>query len=316
VTVYADEAFAVSFFMDVFILWIVGALFHRKPSFKRLLCGGFVLSALGCCLAFIPVLSGYINIFTSLTLPMIGIMIAFNPKRPGDFVKLCAAAYVAASAVGGLGMALSYLTDQPGLLGNALGSIAVHFSFKLLLASTCAFYILIKLSLKIYNRRLVRKQVFYPLRIYYREEAVGLTALLDTGNTLREPLSQKPVIIVEFSVVKDFMPDSFKLAFYESGEACPRASGSVPDCALDSFTDSAGVPDGFAARIRMIPFESIGRENGMLLGFRPDKTEIIRENGNATPCDVIIGIYNRKLSSDGAYQCLLNPEIIAQSGMA
>jgi len=314
-TVYADETFAVIFLMAMFIFWIVGMVSRKRPPVIRLLLGCLVSSLLSLCLVLLQVLNIYINIFAAVTLIMIGVKITFGPKRVGEFVTLSVMACIVTCALGGLGFSL-YYTNLPKQLEATLGLTVVRFSFLLLLASTAAFYVIIKLCLVFYNRRLVRKQVFYPMKIYCGEDSVGLTALLDTGNTLREPLSQKPVIIVEFGTVKDFMPDAFKLAFYESGEACPQAPAAglyEPD-----GTDPDGAPGpagGFAARLRMIPFASIGKENGMLIGFRPDKTEIIRENGRAAPCDVIIGIYNRKLSADGAYQCLLNPEIIAQAGM-
>jgi stage II sporulation protein GA (sporulation sigma-E factor processing peptidase) len=60
----------------------------------------------------------------------------------------------------------------------------------------------------------------------------------------------------------------------------------------------------------MIPFASIGSQNGMLFGFRPDEVEVISEDKTDTFKDVVVGIYNFSLSAEGKYQGLLNPEMI------
>ncbi|NLP08484.1 MAG: sigma-E processing peptidase SpoIIGA, partial [Clostridiaceae bacterium] len=53
-----------------------------------------------------------------------------------------------------------------------------------------------------------------------------------------------------------------------------------------------------------------GKENGMLLGFRPDYIEIGAADGKKDIRDVIIGIYNRTLSANDQYRALMNPELI------
>jgi stage II sporulation protein GA (sporulation sigma-E factor processing peptidase) len=58
----------------------------------------------------------------------------------------------------------------------------------------------------------------------------------------------------------------------------------------------------------MIPFSSLGRTNGMMIGFRPDAV-IVGEKIS----DVVIGIYNSRLCRDGRYQGLLGPELIGEA---
>ncbi len=58
----------------------------------------------------------------------------------------------------------------------------------------------------------------------------------------------------------------------------------------------------------MIPFKSLGRANGMLIGFKPDRVAV---GADASRSDVVIGIYNSRLTRDGRYQGLLAPELVA-----
>jgi stage II sporulation protein GA (sporulation sigma-E factor processing peptidase) len=60
----------------------------------------------------------------------------------------------------------------------------------------------------------------------------------------------------------------------------------------------------------VIPFSSLGTPNGMLLGFKPDQVEILEKDDTIKVLqDVVIGIYNQRLSRDNKYQALLHPDI-------
>jgi stage II sporulation protein GA (sporulation sigma-E factor processing peptidase) len=78
---------------------------------------------------------------------------------------------------------------------------------------------------------------------------------------------------------------------------------------LNSVTATISSSNWFS-RFRLIPFTSLGKENGMLLGFRPDYIEIGAADGKKDIRDVIIGIYNRTLSANDQYRALMNPELI------
>jgi len=104
------------------------------------------------------------------------------------------------------------------------------------------------------------------------------------------------VIIAEFEHIKEFLPDGLRILFYEKQENDLQG--------LLANQDSA-----FYNRIRMIPFSSLGRANGMLIGFRPDRVCV--EGKKDTPIDVIVGIYNAKLCRDGRYQGLVSPELVS-----
>jgi hypothetical protein len=45
-----------------------------------------------------------------------------------------------------------------------------------------------------------------------------LEALIDTGNELRDPLSQKPVIIVEYPILKKILPLIFNDGLIDLGQ--------------------------------------------------------------------------------------------------
>jgi stage II sporulation protein GA (sporulation sigma-E factor processing peptidase) len=62
---------------------------------------------------------------------------------------------------------------------------------------------------------------------------------------------------------------------------------------------------------RVIPFNSLGNENGMLLGFKPDYVKIYDEELYIKK-NVIVGIYDGKLSKVNLYTSLVGLNILKE----
>lgn len=289
---YADILFAVNFVMNIFVLWVVAKLTRRRTGW--LMVGGAVIMA-GLYTAFvaiealraIPVAVGSITILSA------GIFLAFKVHKFKEYFKLMAVTYCVSFAVGGLGMALVFMVDLPYAVYFLTGDPLAAISWQVILASMFASYICIKLGLKFYEARSLKRQLICMVNIVLGSNQANFAALVDTGHNLREPLSNGLVIIAEFEEVKELLPSALRVLFYEGQEASSLALANSDD---------------FGARIRLVPFSSLGRTRGMLVAFRPDH---IRINGeNATMSNTVIGIYNSKLCSSGRYSGLLSPEVI------
>ncbi|MDR1912894.1 MAG: sigma-E processing peptidase SpoIIGA [Clostridiales bacterium] len=296
--VYADVVFLINFALDFLILAVAGNLVRIRTKLWRLAFGAAVMAFLYCLVVFVTYFHIFYHLIFSVIMLIIGIGVAFIPIKPLGFLKLVLFSYISAFLIGGAGMALFYGTQFYNLPGSIAGTNVVSFSLPILLASVAAFYVLFRFLRDWMEHRALKRQICMPVKIFFDELNVELNALVDTGNSLREPISQAPVIVAEFDTVKVFLPDRIKLIFYEKQENDLNN--------LLEFTQ-----DNFSHRIRMIPYESLGQKNGMLIGFRPDKVEIRREKDVLTLKEVVIGVYNFALSRDGDYQGLLNPELIA-----
>lgn len=49
------------------------------------------------------------------------------------------------------------------------------------------------------------------------------------------------------------------------------------------------------SKFRIIPYNSIGRQNGLMLGFKADKVKIIIDDEEKEVNNAIIGIFNESL---------------------
>lgn len=125
-----------------------------------------------------------------------------------------------------------------------------------------------------YQKRKDRQKPIYCVELSERGKCVALKALLDTGNTLREPFSGKPVSIIESNVWNSIME-----------EVAPE-------------------------RFKVIPFHSIGQEHGILKGMEVDELVIRQDDRKIVQKNAIIAFYEGNLSSDRSYQMILHQSLL------
>ena len=109
-----------------------------------------------------------------------------------------------------------------------------------------------------------------------------LTALVDTGNTLRDPVTGEPVLII-----------SHKAAFMLTGLTRQQLS--------DPLTTMEKAP---ISGLRLIPYHSIGKDNGMLLGMRLSGCKIAGKEK-----DLLVAFAPSGLGKESSFQALAGGEL-------
>ena len=66
----------------------------------------------------------------------------------------------------------------------------------------------------------------------------------------------------------------------------------------------------YITKLKFIPYSSIGKANGMLLGIKADKLVIRNEQETKQIEKIILAIYNKSLTKRGEYRALLGINII------
>lgn len=121
-----------------------------------------------------------------------------------------------------------------------------------------------------YGRR--KRNHFCRVALPGDEGEIEVFGLVDTGNGLRDPVSGKEVAILEEKVWrnmrKSIRPEKYKI----------------------------------------IPFHSIGRERGILEGYEVDLIRLQDETGCRELHNVIIAVFQGKISVKGDYQMILPPQ--------
>jgi len=136
-----------------------------------------------------------------------------------------------------------------------------------------------------------------PVDIDFGADRVSVQALIDTGNRLRDPASRNPVIIVEYGAIESALPCEVREALARPG---------------DDFMAQARAVAGstWSSRFRAVPYSSVGRDKGMMVGFRPDRVRVADGGRTITTSRAVVCVHTSTLCPGGNYRALLNPDIL------
>lgn len=299
--IYLDIVVLENIVINYLILLVTAKFSKNKADSLRLLLGAILGTAYLVLMILLPEMKVYTTVISKLLLSIAMVALAFNFMRLTVFLKTLAMFYAATFLFAGAGFALMFFNREWGIMRNGVFMTSPPFLntkwSELLLAFAVAFIILRVVWSAIQNKFL-REKMMVRLIISFDKKAIELYALVDTGNSLHDPLTNMPVVVVEFTAIKDLLPEDIKCIFEKD-----------LDDDLNRITTAISCSAWFS-RFRLIPFTSLGKENGMLIGFRPDFIEIGNEEEKRGVQDVIVGIYNRALSKNEQYKALLNPELM------
>ena len=227
------------------------------------------------------------------------ILISFWPFNFRNFLKTIGFFYLISFMTGGGVLAFFYLLNlKNNLFIDTLLINNISLPWWILLVSSFILFLFFKFIWPLLYRILSKDTLLVPITIVLDEKPLKITALIDTGNDLFDPVSNYPVIIVEFDAIESIFSEDLRILLNRSTEKSLEILGEY-------LADSK-----WANRFRVIPFESIGKSKGLMVGFRPDMVTIIYDNKLKKTKKTIVGIYQRVLSPDGTYRALLNPVLI------
>lgn len=262
--VYLDVLFAVNALMDGVSLLAAAALGGVRTGRIRLLLssllgGGYaVLAAVLPWLAALPV----------RLLAGIGLCVVAFGGKPA-FGRVCALYFVVAASFAGLAAALGAATGRRLLFG---AGYYISVPFRVLLLAAAAGYALSGMLLRgdALHGPLRREVERLTICFDGREREVRL--LHDTGNSLAEPVSGKPALVLGREATDGLLGTEIRQAW----------AG-----AKDAAACLAALPPETASRFGLLPYRAVGVESGLLLYFRPDSVR--RADGTALDCVCAVG---------------------------
>ena len=299
--IYLDIIILENIVVNYLILMVTAKFSKCGTSSLRLFLGALAGALYLALMILMPGMKVYTTILSKILLSFAMVAITFSIDRISTFIKTLAMFYATTFIFAGAGFAFMFFNLGGGIVRNGIIITSMPLlgtkwsEISLALALTL---IILRIFRDLVQSRITKDKLLVRLLISFDKKSIGLFALVDTGNSLYDPLTNTPVVVVEFSAIKDILPVEIRGIFEKDREND-----------LSAVTDTISGTTWFS-RFRLIPFTSLGRENGMLIGFRPDYIEIDSDNQTKGIKDVIIGIYNRPLSRNEKYKALLNPELI------
>lgn len=292
--IYIDVLFAVNLLINYIILRSCKIFVNLKQNNFRIAFGALIGAAYAV-LIFFPDFSILYTAISKFLISMLIVAAAYPFFTVRSYIKTLLVFYLVSIGFGGCVLCVFYFSDVGAKLGAVYSNGVFYFNlpWTILLLSGLIFYVSAKIfgivSKKIYSSHNLKKKLI----ISHKNNTAEITALLDTGNSLIDPISLTPVIIAEYKLIKNLFSEDVQNGFEMLG------MNNI------EYIMSDVTKKGLSARI--IPFSSLGKENGMLIGFVPDKIEIRDECGVRVLDKCVIGLYNKPLSKDRSYGALLNP---------
>lgn len=195
--IYIDLILFINFFLDFLLLLSVSILLKRNTKTYRILISSFI-GSLSILFLFIKLNS--ITLFLlKLVISIIMILIAFSYKNIKYFLKNMMFLYINSIILGGfmyfINIQFSYKND--GLIFYTNG-FSVNL-IMLIIISPLIIYLYIKQIKTIKNKY----NNYYKIKIYIENKIIDCIGFLDTGNSLKEPYANKPVIIANENIFKN-----------------------------------------------------------------------------------------------------------------
>lgn len=270
-TVYIDVLIGVNLFINYFLLLAVARFLHLPVRRGRMIAGA-ALGAFYALSIFLPELPSILALLIKLLMSATIIWAAFPLQGWKLFLRSLAGFYLTSFAFAGFMLCLWYFIAPQGLL---IKNSVVYFDVSplFLLVTTVICYFAIRVIQRITGRQ-QSETLLCPIAVFCEGKEIHCTAKVDTGNTLTEPFSGFPVVVVQESV--------------------------LPAEILQQREQT---------NFRLVPYGAVGGE-GILSAFRPEKLTISMGKRNIETKDVYIAVCPESLSN-GEFDALLHPDLLA-----
>lgn len=259
--IYMDTLFLVNFVMNLYLLLLTDFTAGRTATRLRLTAGALLGAFVYCLCLVAPYVPSWIKMGggTVLALGMM-VKLTFRPMNLRSCMRLVESLAGYSFLIGGVLLALmkyveGFTSKTTGLAG-IMGAGGITYLFVTFLL----------------ERRKKEKRGFCRVILVEGERRVEVNALIDTGNGLTEPISGKPVSVVQQSVLERLWPQ--------------------------------GLPEIY----RAVPYHSVGCEHGIMRGYLAEQIIIYNQGMKSAVNQVYLGAGETKISASGSYEMILNPQ--------
>lgn len=262
-TIYIDVLIILNIYVNFFLLKATARLTHTPLKTSRCIVSS-VIGSLFSLTIFLPDMNFLIPLAIKLGAAVIITALAFGIKDKRQTLKLVFFFYIVNFIFGGIIM-LFYLTFRPGFIAFGNTYFYVDFSLLSLVVFTAVSYFAVTAVRRLMDRGCDTKGK-YKVVIRQSGKTVSVDALADTGNSLVDIFSGKPVIVCRSADLQD-IADLPSEPAVENAELLYKTNG-----------------------LRFIPYSTIGN-TGMIAVFSPEEIVICdSESGRTKKVDAMIGI--------------------------
>lgn len=233
------------------------------------------------------------NLIFKIAVSVLMIIITFGVYNIKSLVKQLFLFYLVSFTFGGAAFMLLFFLKPEDIIfknGHLVGTYPIKIA---LLGGIVGFSIIAITSNIIKDRRKI-KSMLCDMEISYNNKSIKLKTMIDTGNLLKDPITQNDVIIVEKNSLRGLVDDEIL--------------NHIEDILKGKWLEDSKIHN---YKLKLIPFSSLGNENGLIIGFKPEYIKVYDEVEKVRN-DVIVGIYPGKLTKTNLYTSLVGLNILKE----
>ncbi|WP_179298819.1 sigma-E processing peptidase SpoIIGA [Evansella halocellulosilytica] len=297
--IYLDVIWLLNLFVDFMLLLLTAIVLKRDLRKFRLILGAFFASFYVIFL-FTPFQEVAVNPFAKGFYSILIVLITFGFHRFRLFIQAWLMFYFVNFAVGGGLLGLHYFIQADmdfihGTFATQTSGFGSPISWAFVLIGLPIMYYYSKKRFEAVETEKIRYDEVYAVKITIAHIELQLHGFVDSGNRLEDPITRKPVIVIDMSEVGDQFPNSIQKLI--KGQA---------------FSKMDDVPVEFQNKLTLLPFRTVGESEQFMWAVRPDSVTIYDQNEAYNCYSVLIGLSQSTLSDRKDYQCLLHPRIMQQ----
>lgn len=293
-TIYLDIVFFENFILNYIIILSTAIISKSKIRMINIMLSsmiGGIFSILNYMMN-IDILG---NMVFKIIISILMMLTAFKEYKIKKLIKQLLFFYLVSFTFGGIAFMLLFFIKPQNIIMKS-NHLVGTYPLKITILAGIIGFVVIFLIERIIKDRLNKKSMICDLEIFYNGKTKKIKTMIDTGNLLKEPISKNDVIIVEKESLKGIISKDIL--------------ENITHILKGNWIQSENI---YSYKIKLIPFSSLGNDNGLLIGFKPDYIKIYSDDEIARN-DVLIGIYDGKLSKTNQYTSLIGLDILNKEG--
>ncbi|OIJ13249.1 sigma-E processing peptidase SpoIIGA [Anaerobacillus alkalilacustris] len=300
--IYLDVIWFLNFCIDLFLLLLTGLVLKRKLVKWRMITGAMVASSV-IFLVLTPLSTLYYHPMFKMLFSIVIVVTSFGFKRFSYFIQNLLTFYFVSFICGGGLIALHYFFNNEMVILNGVVTtkstgFGTPISWVLLIVGFPLIWIFSKKRLEQIEVRKIKYDEIVHVDLFINEHYLPIKGLIDSGNQLQDPITRKPVMIIDMSHLQDKFPKNM-----------------VHLAKNPEMIGDPNFPIGkeWEEKLSIIPYRGVGQVNQFIIGIKPNKVMITDESGEELDCsNAIVGLNFTNLSSEGDFQCILHPQMLIQ----
>lgn len=293
-TIYLDIVFFENFILNYIIILSTAIISKSKIKLTSIMLSS-TIGGIFSILNYLMNINSLENMILKIIISILMMLIAFNEYKIKKLIKQLLFFYLVSFTFGGIAFMLLFFIKPQNIIMKS-NHLVGTYPIKITILAGILGFVVIFLIEKIIKDRLNKKSMICDLEIFYDGKIRKIKTMIDTGNLLKEPISKNDVIIVEKESLE--------------GIVSKDILENIKYILKGKWIQEENI---YSYKIKLIPFSSLGNDNGLLLGFKPDYVKIYSDD-EITRNDVLIGIYDGKLSKANQYNSLIGLDILNKEG--